>query len=95
VEDKEIEEKKEEGEEEEVVRRRGGGKMLGFTIVVSTFHFVLQNSSPPNILRPTQMKILKDSREGNVYLNYLFVSLCLHFVTWDDLVSHFLFVSSY
>jgi hypothetical protein len=78
VEDKEIEEKK-EGEVEELIRRRGGENMLGF-IAVYTFLYVLQNYSPH--FRPTQMKILQNVREGNVYLNYLFVCvLCLHFVT--------------
>jgi hypothetical protein len=79
VEDKEIEEKK-EGEEEELIRRREGENMLGF-IAVSTFLYVLKNYSPH--FRPTQMKILQNVREGNVYLNYLFV--CVFMPAFCDL----------
>jgi hypothetical protein len=73
LEDNETEEKK-EGKEEELERRREGGNILRF-IAVSTFLYVLQNYLPH--FRLTQMKNLQDIREGNVYLNYLFVCVIM------------------
>ena len=70
-----------EDEEKEGVKRRGGGKMLGFyhSLFFSVCASELFTNQTPS--RPTQMKILQNVRELFICL---FVSLCLHFATWND-----------